>query len=98
MGIIFIQGGRMSFQIQDEELQIDYKGKKHSFRSPSVIEHRKLSKQLKELSTNPDSEVDAFDVYVEFYKSLGVPSEICEKLSAKQIIDLLNYILGTKKN
>lgn len=84
----------MGFTYEDETLTLSYKGVDYTFRAPSVIEQRKLGKAFKEA----DEGIDAFDLYINFFKELGLPEEVLSKMSMKGIISLFEYAVGVKKN
>lgn len=84
----------MGFQYEDEELELNYKGTVYKFRAPSALEQRATSKKFREAS----DDVDALDLYVEFFENLGLPKEVLEKMTMKGLMELFSYSLGAKKN
>jgi hypothetical protein len=84
----------MGFVYEEEELELTYKGVAHKFRQPSAYEQKEMSKKFKAADEN----TDAVDVYIEFFKQLGLPEEVLGKMSLKGLLDLFGYAVGTKKN
>lgn len=84
----------MGFVYEDEELELKYKEDVYKFRQPSAFEQKEMSKKFK----NADDNTDAVDLYIEFFKQLGLPEEILGKMSLKGLLDLFGYTVGTKKN
>lgn len=84
----------MGFQYEDEELELIYKGETFKFRAPSAIEQRTTAKKFREAT----EEVDAVELYIEFFKGLGLPEDVLNKMSMKGLMDLFSYALGAKKN
>ena len=84
----------MGFVYEEEELELTYKGTTHKFRQPSAYEQKEMSKKFK----NADDNTDAVDLYIEFFKQLGLPEEVLGKMSLKGLLDLFSYTVGTKKN
>lgn len=86
----------MGFKYEDEKLELDYAGKKYEYRAPSALEQRALNKKFQ--AAQGDDTVDATDLYLEFFKSLGLPEEVLIKMSMKGLMGLFEYMVGAKKN
>lgn len=84
----------MGFVYEEEELELSYKGTVHKFRQPSAFEQKEMSKKFK----NADDNTDAVDLYIEFFKGLGLPEDVLGKMSLKGLLDLFSYTVGAKKN
>ena len=84
----------MGFVYEDEELELTYKGEVHKFRAPSAYEQKAMAKKFKE----SDEKTDAVDLYIEFFKELGLPEDVLGKMSLKGLLDLFAYAVGAKKN
>jgi hypothetical protein len=84
----------MGFVYEEEELELSFNGVAHKFRQPSAFEQKEMSKKFK----NADENTDAVDLYIEFFKQLGLPEEVLGKMSLKGLLDLFGYTVGTKKN
>lgn len=84
----------MGFVYEDEELELTYKGTVYKYRQPSAYEQKQMSKKFKEADDN----TDAVDLYIEFFKELGLPEDVLGKMSLKGLLDLFSYTVGAKKN
>jgi hypothetical protein len=84
----------MGFVYEEEELELTFKGDVLKFRQPSAFEQKEMSKKFK----NADENTDAVDLYIEFFKQLGLPEDVLGKMSLKGLLDLFGYVVGTKKN
>lgn len=84
----------MGFVYEDEELELNYKGTVHKYRQPSAFEQKELSKKFKEA----DEKTDAVDLYIDFFKVLGLPEDVLGKMSLKGLLGLFDYTVGAKKN
>lgn len=84
----------MGFVYEDEELELTYKGTAYKYRQPSAFEQKHMSKKFKEADDN----TDAVDLYIEFFKELGLPEDVLGKMSLKGLLDLFSYTVGAKKN
>lgn len=87
----------MGFIYEDEELELTYKGVAHKFRTPSVVEQKQFNKKLGK-ANEEDATVDVFDLYIEFFKNLGLPEEVLTKMSTKGLSGLFEYSIGLKKS
>lgn len=84
----------MSFVYEDEMLELNYKGEVYKFRQPSAVEQSAIGKKFREATEDQDG----IQMYIEFFKSLGLPEDVLSKMSTKGLMDLFSYCLGTKKN
>lgn len=84
----------MGFVYEEEELELTYKGTVYKFRQPSAYEQKEISKTFRQADEN----TDAVDLYISFFKSLGLPEEILGKMSLTGLLDLFSYAVGAKKN
>jgi hypothetical protein len=82
------------FTYEEEELKFSFKGQVYPFRQPSAYEQKAMSNKFKEADEN----TDAVDLYVDFFKSLGLPEDVLKKLPFKALVDLFGYSVGAKKN
>lgn len=84
----------MGFEYVEEELSLTIKGEVYKFRQPSAFEQKEISKTFRQA----DEKTDAVDLYVEFFKTLGLPEEVVIKMSLQGLLDLFSYSVGAKKN
>lgn len=84
----------MGFTYEDEKLELNYGGKTYEFRAPSALEQKATAKKFREADEN----TDASDLYLDFFKSLGLPEEVLVKMSMKGLMGLFEYAVGAKKN
>ncbi len=89
----------MSYEYVEEELELKTKEKVYKFRTPSAFEQKQLSKKFKDQNKLKDDEKDdPVDLYINFFKELGLPEAVLNKLSFKGILGLFEYAVGAKKN
>jgi hypothetical protein len=84
----------MGYEYIEEQLELKYKGEVYPFRPASAYEQRALNNKFKEADEN----TDAVDLYINFFKELGLPEEVLSKMSLKGLLGLFDYTIGTKKN
>ena len=84
----------MSFEYVEEEMSLKYKGEVYKFRQPSAYEQKEISKTFR----LADENTDAVDLYIDFFKLLGLPSEVLLGMSLQGLLDLFSYAVGAKKN
>lgn len=84
----------MGFVYEEEELELNFKGEIYKFRQPSAFEQKEMSKKFQ----NAESEVDPIDVYIELFKTLGLPEDVVIKMTLKGLLDLFSYTVDAKKN
>jgi hypothetical protein len=84
----------MSFEYHEETLELKIKDQVYPFRSPSAYDQKELSKKFKEAT----DDMQAVDLYIEFFVGLGLPKEVLAKLSMKGLLGLFEYAVGAKKN
>ena len=88
----------MGFVYEDEELELEYMGKKYKFRAPSAIEQDKTLKKFQDAGNTEDKKASATELYFEYFKDLGIPEEVLSKMTFKGLSDLFSYTVGAKKN
>lgn len=93
-GVLSRKEAEMSFNYEDEKLELNYSGTKYPFRAPSALEQKATARKFREADEN----TDASDLYIEFFKSLGLPEEVLIKMSMKGLMGLFEYAVGAKKN
>jgi hypothetical protein len=90
------------FELNSDKLDIKINGTPYSFNEPSVDDVKSLHKKLKDLEAqleeNAELDVSYLDVYKDFFAGLELAPEALSKLSAKKILELFAFAVGTKKN
>ncbi len=84
----------MGFEYKEEELDLTFKGEVYKFRQPSAYEQKEITKTFRQA----DADTDAVDLYINFFKELGLPEEVLGKMSLQGLLDLFSYAVGAKKN
>jgi hypothetical protein len=84
----------MGFVYEEEKLELTCQGVVYPFRQPSAYEQKNMAKKFRDADEN----TDAVDLYIEFFVSLGLPADVCGKMSLKGLLGLFEYAVGSKKN
>ena len=81
----------MGFVAQDDSFKAKIGDKEYTMSFPTYA-------QMKNLKTRLDAkEADAGDVYAEFMKELGLPKEVFDKMSTKNVMALVQYVMDFEK-
>jgi len=84
----------MGFVYESKELKATINGKEYSFREPSALKQKEMSKRFREATADQD----AVDLYIDFFKDLGLPEDVLNEMTLTGLLDLFSYTVGAKKN
>jgi hypothetical protein len=82
----------MSFVADADEFTAKIGGKEYKMAYPTHGQTKKLQAKLKDLG-----DLEPVDVYADFMVELGLPKDVFEKMSLKNIMALVKYTLDVEK-
>lgn len=87
------------FNIVEEDLVVKIKGTEYPFRAPTSKEEETLQIDFKNMDV-ATSDKHPSEVYKDFLSKLGLPREVLDGLTTKNILNLFSFAVGanSKKN
>jgi len=82
------------FNLKKEQIVLKFGDQKFEIRKLKFKEQREFSKKLSEVSSDADA---TFDLYIEIFKTVGVPEEIIDEFNVEAAAELMMLVMGGKK-
>lgn len=82
----------MAFVADDDKFNAKINGKDYEMSFPNYLQIKSLQKKLKDLGDQ-----DPVDVYAELMQELGLPKDVFESMSNKNVMALVKYVMDVEK-